>query len=132
MSGNSKDVLAPPRYFKKSDIIIILLIISAAIGFLLWQRAMPPAATATISIDSAVKRTIDLSTAKDEIFKIDGYDNITFEIKNGAIRILESDCHDRICIRAGFISKKGQSAVCLPNRVVVELSGEGDVDVVVS
>jgi len=132
MSGTGQEVLASPRFFKKSDIIIILLIISAAIGFLLWQRAMPTATTATISIDSAVQRTIDLSTAKDEIFKIDGHDNITFEIKDGAIRIMESDCHDRICIRAGFISKKGQSAVCLPNRTVVELSGDGDIDVVIA
>lgn len=132
MSGTRQEDLASPRYFKKSDIIIILLIISVAIGFLLWQRAMPPAATATISIDSTVRRTIDLSTAKDEVFNIDGYDNITFEIKDGAIRILESDCHDRICIRAGFISKEGQSAVCLPNRVVVELSSDDNIDVVIS
>lgn len=129
---NTMQDTSSPQFFKKSDIIIILLILLAAIGFLLWQRAMPAATTATISIDSAVRKTIDLSTAKDEIFQIDGYDNMTFEIKDGAIRILDSDCYDRICVRVGFISKKGQSAVCLPNRTVVELSGDGDIDVVIS
>ncbi|NTV90004.1 MAG: NusG domain II-containing protein, partial [Clostridiales bacterium] len=34
-----------------------------------------------------------------------------------------STCRDRICVGTGWLTKPGQSAVCLPNRVVVKIIG---------
>ena len=36
-----------------------------------------------------------------------------------------STCKNQICVEHGKISLKGDSIVCLPNRVVVEIEGEG-------
>ncbi len=55
-----------------------------------------------------------------------GYNKI--EILNGKVRILDTDCPDRLEVKSGFIDSSGEMLVCLPNRVVVRIGGEKDVD----
>lgn len=61
------------------------------------------------------------------------YGNNTVEIKDGKVKMPESDCKDKICIHMKSISIPGQSIICLPNRIVVsiEQEGEKEVDVVI-
>ncbi len=63
---------------------------------------------------------------------VDGYQGKSFlEIEGGRVRMVDSACPDKLCVRTGWISRPGESIVCLPNRVVVEVvSGEGSPDVV--
>ena len=54
-----------------------------------------------------------------------------FEIKDGAVRMLHASCHNHDCIQQGAISKTGETIVCLPNKVVLEVTGgEEEFDVV--
>lgn len=48
------------------------------------------------------------------------------------LRVSESDCPNQDCVRGGVISQSGQSIVCLPARIVIEIQGgSGDgVDVI--
>lgn len=45
--------------------------------------------------------------------------NMKFFIEDGRVRVSESDCPDKICMKTGFISLSAQSAVCLPNKAVL-------------
>ena len=47
-------------------------------------------------------------------------------IKDGYAYMLEADCPDHTCIKTGKISKIGESIVCLPNRISVVITGEGE------
>ena len=54
------------------------------------------------------------------------------EISNGEVRMLEMDkkiCPDSICSNTGWISKKYQSIVCLPNRITVNFEQKMDDEV---
>lgn len=42
-------------------------------------------------------------------------------IKDGVVFIKSGDCKNQICVNTGKISKKGESIVCLPNKVIVEI-----------
>lgn len=42
-------------------------------------------------------------------------------IKNGEVYISDADCKNQICVKSGKISKKGESIICLPNKVTVEI-----------
>ncbi len=55
-----------------------------------------------------------------------GYNKIVIE--NGSVRVTESDCPDHLEIAAGSIQKSGEMLVCLPNRLVIRIEGEGSVD----
>ncbi|HHY91473.1 MAG TPA: NusG domain II-containing protein [Clostridiales bacterium] len=46
------------------------------------------------------------------------------EIGEGKVRIVEADCPDQVCVRTGWISNSGQTVVCLPHKLVVEIEGE--------
>jgi hypothetical protein len=49
---------------------------------------------------------------------------ITVEIKGGKVRVGESDCPSKTCVARGEISSAGETIVCLPNDLVVRISGD--------
>ena len=46
----------------------------------------------------------------------------TVIIKDGIVYISNATCKNQVCVNTGKISKKGESIVCLPNKVVVEIN----------
>ena len=57
----------------------------------------------------------DLS--KNRAFEIQG---VHIRIKNGKAVIVSSDCPDKICTEMPGVDKDGGSAVCIPNKIVLE------------
>lgn len=45
-------------------------------------------------------------------------------IEKGRARVEEADCPDLICVHQGWLSRVGDTAVCLPHRIVVRIEGE--------
>ena len=54
------------------------------------------------------------------------------EVSKGRVRVTESPCPHRICVRTGWADQAGEMIVCVPNRIVVSVVGEeeGEVDAV--
>lgn len=53
------------------------------------------------------------------------------EIADGAARIIESPCRQKLCIRAGWLREAGETAACVPNRVAISmLAGDARFDAV--
>ncbi|MDX9917990.1 MAG: NusG domain II-containing protein [Gudongella sp.] len=50
-----------------------------------------------------------------------GYNLI--ELGDGKVRVIEADCPDKIDVKQGYISRIGETIVCLPNRMVIEIKG---------
>lgn len=55
-----------------------------------------------------------------------GYNLI--EIGDNEIRVIEADCPDKIDVKQGYISRIGETIVCLPNKMVIEIKGVDSVD----
>lgn len=102
-------------------LIICIIVILSVFLFLLFKILGHDGKTAVITIDSEVINTINLETEKDMILKLKGHENIIIEVKDGKIRVLSSDCPDKICVKRGFISKAGESIICLPNKLIIEI-----------
>lgn len=77
--------------------------------------------TAEISVEGKVIVRINLAETQNKTFCLSENEHIIYEIKDGRIRITESDCPDKICKNKGFISKSGESIVCMPNKTIVEI-----------
>lgn len=45
----------------------------------------------------------------------------TVIIKDGEVYMNNSTCKNQICVKSKKISKKGESIICLPNKVTVEI-----------
>lgn len=50
-----------------------------------------------------------------------GYNLI--EIGDEKVRVIEANCPDQIDVKQGWISHIGETLICLPNRLVVEIKG---------
>lgn len=53
-------------------------------------------------------------------------------IENGAASVTDATCPDQLCMRQRAISKNGESIICLPHRLVLQIEGEeeGELDAV--
>jgi hypothetical protein len=49
-------------------------------------------------------------------------------IKDGEAYVAEADCPDKICAKHKPISKRGETIICVPHRVVITVTGDSDVD----
>jgi len=45
------------------------------------------------------------------------------KIKRGRVRMEESACPLKLCVKQGYISKQGEEIICVPNRVVIRIIG---------
>lgn len=50
------------------------------------------------------------------------------EIGDERVRVIEADCPDKIDVKQGYISRIGETIVCLPNHLVVEIKGTASAD----
>ena len=56
-------------------------------------------------------------------------DSNAVEITNDQIRVKSSTCPEQICVRRGYINKLGQTIVCIPHKVIIEIeTDEGMTD----
>ncbi len=113
------------KIFRKHDLILIGFIFILFLLILLVVRfTKRDGSMVTVSIDGEVKESFPLS--KDLEYTIDGYDGgrNTLIIKDGKAYLQESSCPDHLCEKMGEIGNVGESIICLPNRVVVEITGD--------
>lgn len=80
--------------------------------------------TAVVSHNGTVLKRVNITTLKKTTHYVyrakDGETNtITFEPKR--VAITKANCSDQVCIRRGWIHKPGQTIVCLPHKVLVEI-----------
>lgn len=115
----------PLRLFRIWDVVLIVLLL-ALVGLTVYFAVMPRAgAFAEIYVDGELYQKVSLS--KDAEIDLD---HLKIVVENGMVRVEDADCPDKICERRGAISKAGQTIVCLPNRVVVKITGKGDVEAI--
>lgn len=108
-----------------SDIILIgvLLIVSLSV-FLIWHLSGTDGSTAVVTVDG--KRVGEYSLAIDGVYYINDGTNV-LAIEDGKAYMKEASCPGyQDCVETGKISRVGETIVCLPNKVVVEIVGEGD------
>ena len=111
---------------KKNDLFLIggLLLISLVLGIglsLYKKNATEEAPAAVVTIDGIEYGTYPLDEDRVERIDIgDGEYNI-LEIKDGEAFMSEASCPDQICVLHSHIRYTGESIVCLPHKVLVEI-----------
>ncbi len=91
-------------------------------GLFVYTESRTKGQTANIYKDGKLVYSVDLaSTQKPHTEHIGG--NIIL-IKDGSVRMKSATCPDKLCVNQGQIHNKGEAIICLPNKVVVEISGK--------
>ena len=112
------------KLFKKGDIAVILVILVAATLFWFFRTQQTDRLEAVITVNGETVETIDLSAVKEKrIIELDTDPKVVIAAENGAIYFESAECDDKLCINCGKLSRKGDTAVCLPAKTVVTVSG---------
>ncbi len=115
---------------KKGDIILVLtlagIIVLSFAGLQVYKK-FNNAGTGKIAVirqnDKVIKK-IDLDKVSEpQRIEVKGdYVDVVL-VEKGRIRFEEANCPDLVCVKSGWMSRKGDMAVCLPNRVSVRIEG---------
>lgn len=115
---------------KKWDVIIISLFVIAsfipALIFTLQARADRSGYYVEIKVQGELYETKQLTghTGREEIRIETGLGVNIVEFIDEKVGMYEADCPDKICYSPEYITRPGETIVCLPNRVVIEVKGE--------
>lgn len=112
MNKYSKTFVEIKKILNKYDLIliIILLVLSALIYNYLDNRE-----NLIAEIHYKEKLIYKLDLNNDKIVEID--EGITAEIKNGKIRLIESTCKNKYCVKQGW--SNSFPIICVPNKLLI-------------
>ena len=102
------------------DIFLIGIFIVLSISVMFVFLSSDIGNKVVISVDEKLIGEYSLNSDLTKEIKSEYGDN-TVTILNGECFVVDADCRDRICINRGKISKIGESIVCLPHKLIVEI-----------
>ncbi len=111
---------------------IAVMIICAALIMVFTLMQSEGAVTAVITQDGREIKRIRLDAVASPFkVELDGPYHDVVAVEKGRIRFAEADCPDRSCVHTGWLDRSGQTAACLPNRVLIKLVGaQSQVDII--
>jgi len=109
---------------KKKDIVVIFIFFAVAAILWVLVNGTPGSVTegeAVIYKNGEIYDLIPLTEEKTVIVEDgDGNRNVV-RVKDGKAEMLEANCRDQVCVNTRPAQKNGESIICLPNRVAVEI-----------
>lgn len=109
---------------KKRDLILlcVILAVCAASFFVIRLFQRGEGSRIAITVDGEIYGEYSLS--EDQTIEIDNeYGTNVVVISDGKVYMSEADCPDKYCVDQGEKDKSGQSIVCLPHKLIVEILG---------
>ena len=83
------------KRIQKSDIIFTVVIVAAVL--LIWFFMLPPGKGHDVEIRRNGELIATLPLTEDTTYEVSGEYKNVFEIKNGEVRIIETDCPNHQC-----------------------------------
>lgn len=114
---------------KKDKILIISLLVISIISILILNSNKKQGSVAYVYHDNKMLKEIDLNINKTYTFEGDK-GKVIVTVKNKKIKVDKETSEYHLCSKMGYISKPHETIICLPNKIVIEISGN-EVDTVV-
>ncbi len=112
------------RYSGDIFFIVLILILIGSSYFFLWRGDKNENQGHTADIIVNQKTIMKISLHQNKTYKIKGYIGLSIiEVNNGKIRFTHSACAKKYCVLSGWHQLSGDTAACLPNRVVIKVNG---------
>ncbi|MCX7921861.1 MAG: NusG domain II-containing protein [Clostridia bacterium] len=115
---------------KKGDIILVGIIVLGILMGFGWNRFNASNDTGNIAVikqnDRVIKRiNLDTINKPEKVEILGDYKEVVL-VEKGRIRFEDADCPDKVCVKTGWLSNKGDIAVCLPNKAMIKIEGESE------
>ncbi len=120
------------KKFKKDFIIIGAVALVGLVLLAIVLLTGKPGSTVVVEVEG--KKVAEYPLNKDGTYTIKGKDGGTniLVIKDGYAFIESASCPDGLCKNMGKIRNSAQSIICLPNQVVIKITGDQpDADIII-
>jgi hypothetical protein len=108
------------KLFKKADIILILFICLLCLAAFLPRFTGNGNLTAVIYESGKVTHRIELDKVGESYnLELTGKPASTLKVEHNGIRYLSASCPDKLCVKAGLLTHRGDTAACLPQKTVI-------------
>ena len=107
--------------FRKKELLILAVLSLILLGAILIPRMLQSGegTKAVVTYNGEVIAEIPLN--KPYTYTIEGDLTATLVVENGKIRFVNSRCPDKICEAFGWIGRPGESAICAPAKLAVQI-----------
>ena len=107
---------------KKADLLLFFAVLAVGAALLLvYRMSLGEGRRVRVSVDGEVVLELSLDDDHEEEIST-AYGKNMLIIKNGEAYISEADCPDKICVKHKAVSKAGETIICLPHKLVVEVT----------
>ncbi|NLM51264.1 MAG: NusG domain II-containing protein [Firmicutes bacterium] len=117
--------------WKKGDLVVVVAVLLMALS-LFAVKALPAAAgerVLQVTLDGQLVKELALTGEHNETITVPiPKGEAVVEIIDGKVRMLPMSkelCPQAICSHVGWIERPGDAIVCLPNRLIVTIEGNG-------
>ncbi len=119
----NQDEKRPSRRLNLILAVVLCAVVVLCLVLLWVQRSRQETGTvAKVWLDGQVVLTFDLGDYEEstlvDLEPVTGR-TAKVELKDHQIRFVQVDCPDHVCEGYGFLSQVNQTAVCMPNRLVI-------------
>ena len=122
---NDSSALSGKRKVRNDIILIVALVLIVAVAAVFVFVLSKPGDTVVVTVDGKVYGEYSLSVDREiGIENGDGFNVLV--IKDGKAFIASASCPDGVCSSHRPVSRDGESIICLPNKVVVEIHANGE------
>ncbi len=102
------------------------LLILMAVYAVCWSGSGP----ADEVMITAAGRTQTFPLSRDRRITVQGrLGKSIIEIRHGRVRFIASPCSGKVCIHAGWLSRAGATAACVPNGLIISVAGNDTAEV---
>lgn len=113
----------------RADAVVILLL-AALVGATAMHHWRDRGPATAVAVQRGAERIAVHPIDRPGAFDVEGRIGTSrIEVRNGQARFYSSPCRNQVCVHAGWQSRSGAVAACVPNGLSIQLlGGERDFD----
>lgn len=107
----------------RGDVLVWLLAATLLVGlYAAYWQSDGHGAEAVVLVNG--KRWARLDLFQDQDLKVPGpLGHSHIQVRDGQVRFVDSPCPNKLCVHTGWLSQGGEVAICLPNKVSLQILG---------
>ena len=107
-----------------ADILIALSILAFGV-YLLMMQDHAGGSDKTVIIYKSDAIILETPLDRDQMIDLESFGvSMIIEIKDQKVRVVSSSCPHQICVSKGFTGRVHDPVICVPNHVMIEISGK--------
>ena len=119
----------PDNRLRAADLIFIILMVM--IVLFMFYRGITADSGRYALVYFKNEQILNIDLAKNENFTVRGARcDLRISVNDGKLRILATECREKICMHRGDIFRAGEKIICVPNEIMIRIEGNTQTDTV--